>query len=308
LHTSQLHRAASALATPTRAAAALAIAAGLILLAPVAAAAARYAVVSARAGGTPPIDQRLADAERRAAHADLLRTRRWPMTKLWADVAGAAPVGVEIDTLDLSPEDGLVIRGSAQSPDVVATFRKRLSDTNVFRDIATPVLADEDGRTTFQLSAKVNAPLFRATPADDFASKTLAQRLYGDGAVNTQTPSESSDHSSGPATTRGSRSERRGRDERATGSSERPAQPSGPAAGAPVPPPLTDDAIAAMDRSTAMKAFGERSKAAAIPGLDETTRQRLKDEATKAQQRMIQAGRESGAKPASGASSGGGAP
>lgn len=304
LHTSQLHRAASSLASPSRAAAAIAIAAGLILLAPVAGAAARYAVLSARAGGgggTPPIDQRLAEAERRAAHAELLRSRRWPMTKLWADVAGAAPVGVEIDAFDLSPEDGLAIRGTSQTPDLVADFRKRLSDTAIFRDIATPVLADEDGRTTFQLSAKVAAPLYRATPHEDFAAKTLAQRLYGDGASNAQASADDArDHErSGSGRGSGSRSDRRGRDERS--SSDRPAQPAGPAAGTAPPPPLTDEQIAAMDRSTAMKEFGIRSRAAAIPGLDESTRQRLKDEATKAQQRMMQAMKEGGAaKPAGG--------
>jgi uncharacterized membrane protein (DUF441 family) len=293
LHTSHLHRAVAALASPSRVAAAVAIAAGLVLLAPVGTAAARYAVLSARAGGgggTPPIAERLADAERRAAHAELLRARRWPMTKLWADVAGAAPVGVEIDALDLSPEDGLVIRGTAQSPDLAGTFRKRLSDTAVFRDIATPVLADEDGLTTFQLAAKVGAPLFRATPADDFAAKTLAQRLYGDNAAassaaSTTTTSGSSERDSGSRA--GSRAERPRRDERA--STERPAQPSGPTAGTPPPAELTDAAIAAMDRPTAMKEFAARRRAAATPGIDETTRQRLQSEATKLQQRMTQA-------------------
>lgn len=313
LHTSQLHRAAAALATPSRAVAAIAIAAALVLLAPVTAAAARYAVLSARAGGgggTPPIDQRLADAERRAAHAELLRTRRWPMTKLWADVAGAAPVGVEIDALDLSPEDGLVIRGTSQSPDLVATFRKRLSDTAVFRDIATPVLADDDGRTTFQLSAKVGAPLYRVVPPDDFAAKTLSQRLYGDAATNAPATGDSADRDRADRSS-GSRSERSRRDDRSSAASDRPAQPAGPAAGSAPPPALTDEAIAAMDRPTAMREFGARRRAAAIPGIDETTRQRLASEATKLQERMRTA---PAAAPApaegtpAGAGSGGGTP
>jgi hypothetical protein len=307
LHTSQLQRAAVALATPSRTAAAIAIAAALVLLAPVGAAAARYALLSARAGGTPPIDQRLADAERRAAHAELLRSHRWPMTKLWADVAGAAPVGVEIDSLDLSPEDGLAIRGTAQSPDLVANFRKRLSDTAVFRDIANPTLADEDGRTTFQLSAKVGAPFYRATPADDFAAKPLAQRLYGEGATNLSASSaERRDRDRGGNTGRnGSRSDRATRRDERT-ASDRPVQPAGPALGTAPPPPLTDEQIAAMDGKAAMKEFGARTKAAAIPGLDETTRQRLKDEAGKVQQRMIQALQSGGGGGGGGGSAGGG--
>ncbi len=59
------------------------------------------------------------------------------------------------------------------------------------------------------------------------------------------------------------------------------------------PPPLTDAEIAKMDKSTAMKAFGQR-KAAAAKASDPDVKRRLNDEADKAKQRMLQAPASSG--------------
>lgn len=273
------------LSAPVRAGAVLAACAASLLFVLLGVAAARASVLERRAAGQTPLEERLAAADREVAFYDLLRARRWPMTKLLADIAGAAPVGVRLDSIDLAPEggsaaSGLVVRGTASSADVVTEFTKNLSDTRIFADVATPSIAPESGGdgVTFQLQARIAAPLFRARPAADFAEQTLAQRLYGDRAA------EAGRADTEPDDRDGERRRARG-GERSAGTSAR-AEPS--SAPAEAPPALSDDEIAAMDRPTLVREFGARRLAMAKQSPGSPERQRLEAEVEKLRTRLAE--------------------
>ena len=156
------------------------------LLAPLASSKARHAVLASHAGSADSLDSRLAEAERRVGFYKLLSDKRWPMTKLLGQIAGAAPVGVTIDAVELPQGETVTIRATAESTELVSTFRKNLADTRVFNNVATPTIETTADGVTFQLQAKVvqNFALQASKPLDDFAAKTLAQRLYGESASN----------------------------------------------------------------------------------------------------------------------------
>jgi hypothetical protein len=293
------------LSVPRRAAAAVALCAAVVLLWPLGVAAARTWTLQARSGGgAAALRERLEAARQEVTLYEVLRARRWPMTKLLADVASATPVGVTVESVELSPEQGanagLTLRASAESADQIAVLRKNLSDTRIFEDISTPTMTSEGERgLEFRLQARVAGPLLRVPPAEDFAAKPLADRLYGDGASAMATAAPHA-RDSGPADGRGSRWRREnstggGRDRAGGASADRP----GPAAAAPpaprtgeIPAPITDEEIARLDRAAAMREFTSRNSAANAAGLEEATRARLRDEAAKARRRMIEATRE----------------
>lgn len=266
------------------------------LLAPLVSAKARHAVLAQRAGSTESLDTRLADAERRIGFYRLLGQKRWPMTKLLSQIAGAAPVGVTLDTVELPQGETVTIRATASSSELVSTFRKNLSDTRVFTQVATPTIETTSDGVTFQLQARVvqDFALQASKPLDDFAAKTLAQRLYGEGASNTAR-SDRDDESSDldddrRASSRDSRRDEPARSGGSTRSSERAstAAPAAPAA-SDIPPPISDEEIAKLDWGAAMREFGRRRRASTLPGLDAETKARLAAESEKARARMQEA-------------------
>ena len=271
------------LSAPVRAGAVIAASLALVLLVPLAVAAARNAALERRAGSLDALRERLEAADREAAFYDLLRARRWPMTKLLADVAGAAPVGIRVESIDLSPDQagpGLLVRGTAPSADAVTEFAANLAATRIVTDIATPSIAAEGLGVLFQLQARVVAPLFRAPPAADFAEQTLAQRLYGEAASRIRLV----DSGDAPAPRPAEPSRAARREPSASRETRQPDAPSPRAA--EVPPPLTDEAIAAMDRPTVIREFAARRLAATRAAPGSADRQRLDDEVAKLKQRL----------------------
>src|SRR4051794_34274695 len=51
------------------------------------------------AGGQASLDERLAAMNKEDAFYAILRAKRWPMTKLMADIACAAPIGVTAENI-----------------------------------------------------------------------------------------------------------------------------------------------------------------------------------------------------------------
>lgn len=259
----------------------------LLLLAPWGAAEARYAMLSDEAGPLTELDERLRIADQRSEFYKLLAQKRWPMTKLLADIAGAAPIGVTMESVELVQGEAINIRATAESSELVTSFRKNLTDSMVFSNVATPTIESTSDGVTFQLQAKLtpNGAITTSKPALDFAKETLAQRLYGADASTSSTgwsdedDRRSDDRRSGSARDRDDSS----RSSRAERSPSRPAEP---AAALVVPPPLSDADIAAMDRTAAMKEWGVRKKASTQPGLDPADKERLAAEAEKCRARM----------------------
>lgn len=308
------------LGSPIRAAVVIALCLALILGASYASAYARYARLNTESGGASAVLERMGDSEKRVAFSRVLREKRWPMTKLLADISGAAPVGVTIESLELNAAqtDGVTVRGVADSSDLVTNFRENLGKTRIFTGVTTPTISTQPSSgdragdrevsvVQFQLQAKipVGTAIYPAKPIDDFAEKTLSDRLYaGKGAGG---KSERSSSRSRAAPARPNRAERTGASEpaqrfsartssdaRASGgsagrSSAVPATPTASSASgaAPVvPPPLTDTQIAKLDQVKAMLEWAQRKKAATQTGLDDATKQRLVSESEKAKARM----------------------
>jgi Tfp pilus assembly protein PilN len=283
------------LSSPTRAAAVIAACVAALLLVPLGVAYARHQTLRQRVAAIEGLDQRLAAEEQRVAFYSLLRERRWPMTKLMADIATSTPEGITLEVLELTQGESITLRGTAKSNDLVTTFRENLAKTRVFEGIATPTVGSSAEGVQFQLQARVSqsGAIYRGNPIDDFAKNPLGKRLYGD-AFTAAAASESTSAPAGEAGKPLSDAERypgrhastfeqpaRGSPTRSSGSSAAPA-PS-------IPPVLSDADIAKLDRTAAMKEFASRKKAASQQGLDAATKQRLLDEADKARVRMTEA-------------------
>lgn len=280
-------RAIDWLSRPRNAAGVAAACIAVLLFAPWGAAEARYAMLRDEAGSLTELDDRLRIADQRSEFYKLLAQKRWPMTKLLADIAGAAPIGVTMESVELIQGEAVNIRATAESSELVTGFRKNLTDSMVFTNVATPTIESSSAGVTFQLQAKLapNGAITTSKPAMDFAAETLAQRLYGADA--------------GTATGWDEEDDRRGDDRRSGGSRERDdssrssrsersaPRPAAAAAAAPVVlPPLSDAEIAAMDRTAAMKEWGVRKKASTQPGLNPADKERLAAEAEKCRARM----------------------
>jgi Tfp pilus assembly protein PilN len=266
-------------ARPWRAAAAILVGLALFLGLPLAIAQTRLDLLTRSIGDVEAMRARLAASEQNAAFYELLRDRRWPMTKLLADISGAAPEGVRLEAVELATGETVSIRGIGETNTLVTTFRENLAATRVFTQVTTPTTGRTADGVTFQLQAKIEprTAVFPVTPKDDFAAKTLAQRMYGDDAVS----------SAGAAPVR--RDPIRPRPQQSPRAAEPAVQAPASAGSAgstaparrPPPEPISDDQIARLNAGQAMLEFAKRQSASRTPGLDAATRQRLTDEVAK---------------------------
>lgn len=289
-----VERAIRALSSPARAAIVLLACLGLVLAAPLAVAYARLNTLEQRTKGDTNLTQRIEAGEKELALAKLLGERRWPMTKLMADVAGSAPVGVQLDSLELAQDAGsLTLRGVSDSSELITTLRENLTKTKVFSQVTTPSIGATapgvgDGATSvsFQLSAKIapGAATIATPPIDNFADRPLVARLYGDGAA----PRRASSSNRGSSTSRTAKpAASSNRPSSAPSSSGTLGRMGSETKKAPtVPPALTDDQIAKLDKGQAMIEWAKRKSAAAQAGIDEKDKERLQSESEKAKRRM----------------------
>lgn len=290
-HASPIERAAAWLARPRNAGLALAAAAALMLLGPLALAGARLAILQAKSAGLADRTKIHAEQKLRTALYEQLRASRWPMTKLLADATAAAPVGVTADSITISGEQGVTIQGSADNPTLVNQFQANLNATRIFGTVKAPRVVASGSGVEFDLTAAVTNPHAKAAAADDFAAKPLAVRLYGEGASNTAAPRGSSVSSESPRPA--SRGARRAETERPA-SSERSGDDSAretrrPSGGSPdqPPTPLTDADIQAMDLTKARAEWvSRRTFPQKNPTADAATKARLDDEVRKLRERM----------------------
>lgn len=299
-------RVVDGLAPRRRAVAVIAACLALLLLAPLGLAAARHRLLAARAAMDPQTQRLQQAAELQAAFYQALRARRWPMTKLVADLAAAAPEGITVDSLTL--EHGKVVRvtGTAQTSAAVGQWRAALAGSGVFDDVRAPQIeasATRSGR--FELTARVQNALAAARTTAGGPGASGASGVTGGSGVTgvTGAPAGASPSPAGPGrdVAAGSEGDSTGTPpasgapaSRARGAARDPGDRPVPAATPEIPAPISDEEIAAMDRSTAMKTWAARTAAARRPGVDEATKARLLDEAGKAQARMRAAAAEAG--------------
>lgn len=268
------------LSTPTRAYATIAAALVAVLLGPVAIAALRATVLGARAEALQQFESDREDLARQAALYQALEQTRWPMSKLLADVAAATPVGVVVESLRLSPEQGLGLDGTAGSIDQLTQLQGNFNRTGLFRDARIDRSESTPEGVKFTFTARVTNPHVSSPhgPESDFVARPLAVRMYGEGASNTA-------FASAP--------EARGRRDRSSapgsGATRAPDRPAGGASES-VPPPLSDAEIAAMERNAAGRTWAERKAyLQKNPRLDPATKARLDTEIEKLFARFRQA-------------------
>lgn len=222
------------------------------------------------------------DIERRIAHYEAVSRKSLPVSKILGDLAVATPDGIELESIQMSPTQGISVRGTAKpqggkQPDEIVNAMARLMDSSgVFRKTNwgwnTP---DGRGEFKFSLSAEIARPTLMPEyeASRDWAIKTLAQRKYAepeDAApkpANGDAPAADSegDEASASATTsapRGGQPDGRAAPARpavvvasSSGSGERGSETS--SAGAPVSPSAGDDAPALPDRGIGRRPSGE---------------------------------------------------
>lgn len=252
----------------------------LMLFASFAIAWGRSEVLGARADKLSGVKGGKEEIERRGALYAQLEQARWPMTKLISDIGTAAPVGVSIKNLRLSPGQGITLKGAAKSGELVNAFQANLNATKLFAEVTVGRMESGTEGVEFDLSAKVTSPhtTVKAQGEQDFAAKPLAERLYGHGSKNTDVAA--------PPEPRTRRADRTGNGGSSGDTSRRPA-----ASSSEPPSPLTDEQIAKMDRSTAMREWSQRrSFVQKNPSLDKATKDRLEAEVPKLRDQMAKAG------------------
>ncbi len=284
---SHVHRGVTWLAKPRNAWATIAACIALLLLGPLAFAAARLAVLEARSAGLADQAKQRADERLRAAMYDQLRTSRWPMSKLLADVSAAAPVGVVANTILLSPEQGVSVQGTAQSPEQVNTFQANLNGTRLFSAVKVGRVSASSSGVDFELSATLSNPHGKAAGAEDFAAKPLAVRRYGEGASNTAAPRSDTPAPAARAPNRPARRvdvEEEPAERPASSRESRRPEPSG---SKEPPERLTSEAIQAMSFGKASLEWASRKRFLSTnQALDAETKSRLQDEIAKLNERM----------------------
>lgn len=291
-----LQAAATWLSSPVRAAAIIALCVTCLLAVPLGVAYARHAMLREKVAGIKGLDSRLAAEEQRVAFYALLRERRWPMTKLLADIATSTPEGITLDILELNQGETITLRGTAKTNELVTKFRANLAQTRVFENISTPNVGTTSEGVQFQLQARVasNGAVYRGDLVDDFAKKPLGVRIYGEDYIP---PAHSAAAASGatPATNGGERSARSSGAEPASSRSSRSPSPAAPASTVKVPPPISDAEIAKLERGRVVVEWATR-KTAANRAEDPAVKARLVEETEKLDRRKNEIDQKGGGK------------
>lgn len=260
-----------------------------VMLAPLGFAQARLSLLGTKAGDLDQSSEK--EIRKQAALYGQVAQTRWPMTKLLADVAAATPVGVTVESLRLSTDQGLAIQGTAESIELVNRLQQNLNRTGLFASVRRDRVEASESGVAFDVGAAVTQPYRAVSEAEDFIAAPLAVRLYGEEArdkpnmplVAGDSARPRAGSSSPSRTERAERAEPSEGERRTVGSSEARSSPS--TASAEVPPPLTDAQIAAMDENTARgewvtrRTFPQRN-----PELDQATKDRLADDARRLQE------------------------
>jgi hypothetical protein len=287
-------RAIATLATPGKVllvtTACLVLIAGSLFAAPWA----RLAILKNKAAGATQASSEFQRASDQSDWYQVLREKRWPMTALLGELTASAPEGVMIDDVSIEPGQPVRLSGTAPSAEAVSDWREALNKNPSFKDAKVPAVESAAFPVKFRLELNVAAPLLAAGEIKDLPQRTLgpstataaAPTPPSDPKPAASAPAPSRTEPARPTNTRTTRSSRNNTSTPAPASSENTAAtPSKPFE---VPPALSDEQIAALDKGVLMTEWAKRLGASKRQGLDEETKQRLANEAEKIDARRKQ--------------------
>jgi Tfp pilus assembly protein PilN len=171
---------------PRRVVAVVVAAAIMLFVFPLAAAWARYQVLNSKAGNLDEASREMRTIREEALYYEQLTAKRWPMSKLLADISGAAPYDVQIEEITLDSESRVRLKATAPSNEQVTEFQQALSVMGMFGSPQVNRSA-EQGRVEFEFDFEVRDPLLRVERP---YSESLASVLYGEEAAAELTPGE----------------------------------------------------------------------------------------------------------------------
>jgi hypothetical protein len=260
-----VERAVRWIASPRHAIAVLAIALAAMLFVPLGLAWVRHAVLAGRLESTRAGGADTQQLQARGDFMDELSRRRWPMTKLLADLAGSMPVGVQVESITVTPGDRVAIRDTAETSELLSEFQNKLNATGVFQANIDSRERAAEGFTFDITSGRVVRPTADAKGIEDFAAQSLGVRLYGEGYKEVEAVEQ--------AKQREAESKRAGRGTPLTAGFD--AGSTRQAEEEPIPEPLTTEKIATLDRTEAGKEMSARRKVASRAGIDAEVKRRL---------------------------------
>ncbi|GEM_PF-5135406 len=160
----------------------------VIIVAPILGGWTRYAILKYKTRNLEDVKKVFEERQAEADFFRTLRSHRWPMTKLLADVAGMAPYNLDFDSINIDSSSMLTISGTAQlgQQNDVLEFHNQLNKSNLFAEVKSPNFTFGDDKIEFELQALV---VNQTAKADRPYDKPLAVVLYGDAAKD-MTPGE----------------------------------------------------------------------------------------------------------------------
>jgi len=310
--------------SPGRAAFVLLAALLVVVLMPLGAAWGRYAILNAKAGDIQNIQQMARRASQQEQFYQAPNSRRWPMTKLLADLSGSAPPEVQLDETIIDSESGEIrLKGIAPDSERQSSFQEALGALGVFHEIDLNRLETKGSSVEFEMTLSLADPL---REAERQYTTPLAVHLYGEELAEKVQPGEyertmPSGRGGGFARSRGSgggAASSFGRSNRGAGElfgggdgaglfgtaaslpggeDEDEGEGGGDEATASsdpdpdpdpdaVPEPISAEEIDALDADEAMRRAQARADLLYDEGIDESTRTRLRDEMARLMNRV----------------------
>lgn len=282
-------------AVPRNAVATILVAMLLALGAPIGVAHLRLAILTAKTEG---LESGKAQREQLLTQAAMFReieAMRWPMTKLMSDLARATPVGIDVESIRMSPDTGVSIQGVATRADLVNQLESNLTASGVFGGVKVNRTSATASGVEFDISAQVRNPTAIAKLTEDFATNPIQSREgFVQPTVAAPAPrvTRASGANGGAGSASGSASGTSAGSSGAGGSGGSGGGAS-PASRRPVadntepPAELTETAIAGMARPALSLEFARRRAfLQRNTSIDSSTRQRLESEVASLRARL----------------------